>query len=187
MIYFTADTHFFHNNIIKHCDRPFAAQEEMNRVLIANWNAKVRKDDEIYIMGDLTLKGISYVNELVPKLNGKKYLIRGNHDLFTDKEGLTSDMFEWIKDYYELHYEGTMFTMSHYPFVSWNERIRGAIHLHGHIHAKDTYNIENAVNGHYCFDVGVDANNFYPVSIDEIIELTKVNPCGEKSDDDLRG
>ncbi len=186
MIYFTSDLHFFHNNIIKHCNRPFNNNEEMDKILLINWNSRVRDEDEIYILGDLTLKGIAKVNSLVPKLNGKKYLVRGNHDLFADKEELDSKLFEWIKDYYELNYEGMKFTLSHYPFASWNERIRGAVHLHGHIHAKEEYNIKNAIDGHYCFDVGVDAHNFFPVSIEEIIELTKINPSSDKSDRDLR-
>ncbi len=182
MIYFTSDLHFFHNNIINYCDRPFVDKDEMNKVLLVNWNSRIRKDDDVYILGDLTLKGITYVNELVPKLNGNKYLVRGNHDLFYDKEGLASGLFVWIKDYYELHYQGTMYTLSHYPFASWNGRMQGSVHLHGHIHAKEEYNIKNAMNGHYCFDVGVDAHNFFPVSIEDIVELTRLAPCSAQSD-----
>ncbi len=182
MIYFTSDLHFSHNNVIKYCDRPFSGYMEMNNVLIANWNSLVRKDDTIYILGDVTLKGITCVNELVPKLKGKKYLVRGNHDLFHNKEKLDQSLFEWIKDYYELHYKGTMFCLSHYPYLSWNNRMQGSIHLHGHIHAKEDYNIKNTIGGVYRFDVGVDANNYFPVSIEKIIEWAQINPNGEVFD-----
>ena len=51
MIYFTADTHFDHANIIRFCNRPFATVEEMNETLIANWNRKVHGNDTVYILG----------------------------------------------------------------------------------------------------------------------------------------
>ena len=86
MIYFTADTHFFHSNIIRMGNRPFQSMEEMNQALIQNWNAKVSDNDDIYILGDLTLKGPSLTNELLRQLRGRKYLIRGNHDRFVDRQ-----------------------------------------------------------------------------------------------------
>ena len=53
MIYFTADTHFDHANIIRFCNRPFATVGEMNEALIANWNRKVHGNDTVYILGDM--------------------------------------------------------------------------------------------------------------------------------------
>jgi calcineurin-like phosphoesterase family protein len=51
MIYFTADLHLGHANIIRHCDRPFANAAEMDDALIANWNRRVRSSDSVYILG----------------------------------------------------------------------------------------------------------------------------------------
>ena len=83
MIYFTADTHFFHSNIINLCDRPFKNVDEMNKVLIRNWNSYITELDEIYILGDFLFKGTGgQANAILNTLNGKKYLIRGNHDKF---------------------------------------------------------------------------------------------------------
>ena len=60
MIYFTADLHFYHENVISHASRPFSSVEEMNEALIRNWNKIVKPTDEIYILGDFTMKGAGY-------------------------------------------------------------------------------------------------------------------------------
>jgi calcineurin-like phosphoesterase family protein len=76
MIYFTADTHFWHSNIIRICGRPFADVETMNNVLIENWNSRATDQDEIYILGDFVFKGKGReANDILKALNGKKYLI----------------------------------------------------------------------------------------------------------------
>lgn len=74
-----ADPHFDHANIIKYCNRPYADVAEMNKDLIKRWNAVVRKEDKVYILGDFSL-GREAVEKITPKLNGIKYLIKGNHD-----------------------------------------------------------------------------------------------------------
>jgi len=130
MIYFTADIHFYHENIINHTKRPFKNADEMNRKIIANWNNIVKANDEVYILGDVTMKGASNANTVLSQLKGKKYLIKGNHEFY-----------------------------------------RGAYHLHGHQHNNSLYNFENLKKGLRRYDVGVDANNFKPISIDEIIKF----------------
>ena len=74
----------------------------MDRVLVENWNRRVTPQDEIYILGDLTLKGAAQAAELLRQLNGQKYLIRGNHDRFTQQAGFLPEQFVWVGDYYEL-------------------------------------------------------------------------------------
>ncbi len=176
MLYFTSDLHFYHDNILQYCNRPANAFD----LQIKNWNAMVKEHDEIYILGDFTLKGAEIVNEILPMLSGKKYLIRGNHDKFVKKSTFMYEHFVWVKDYYHFHYEidGTkqMFVLSHYPFWVWNGQEEGAIHLHGHIHATKKYNEDNAQAGFLRFDVGVDANNYTPVSLMQIMEWAAVNP-----------
>ena len=56
MIYFTADTHFGHCNVIRFCDRPFASAEEMDEAMIQNWNERVTGNDTVYILGDKFLE-----------------------------------------------------------------------------------------------------------------------------------
>ena len=75
--------------------------ERMTEGLIANWNAKVSKSDEVYHLGDLAMGNWKKHLPILDRLNGKKYLIRGNHDYYTKKPEF-AQKFEWIKDYYAL-------------------------------------------------------------------------------------
>lgn len=94
MIYFTSDLHFFHDNIIKHVNRPFHNTEEMNKTLIKKWNSKITYDDDIYILGDFTMKGSDLAIEVLSKLKGKKYLVGGNHDRFVDNPEFNISQFQ---------------------------------------------------------------------------------------------
>ena len=80
-ILYIADLHLGHNNIIRHCNRPFKDVNEMDAVLIRNWNNTVRNDDDIYILGDVCYtKGDISTIDYLKRLNGRKYIIIGNHD-----------------------------------------------------------------------------------------------------------
>lgn len=171
MIYFTSDLHFYHTKIINYVGRKFSSVEEMNTRLIKNWNKTVRYNDEVYILGDVTMKGPDKVREIFSALNGRKYLIRGNHDYFADKSDWLVEEYltEWVKDYHELHYNNFTFVLCHYPFLEWNKFYQGSYNLHGHLHGTKNDNLKNLADGIRRYDVGVDANNFFPVSIDDII------------------
>lgn len=172
MIYFTSDLHLGHSNIIRHTDRPFESVEEMNDVLIDNINSFVSKNDTLYILGDLAfIIEKEMANDLIKKINGRKIFIRGNHDRHYDES-----LFEEICDYKEIKYEKTKFILMHYPLRSWNHMRHGSIQLHGHIHASQQYNLDNKAKGIYQYDVGVDANGYYPVSINQIMEFFKDVP-----------
>lgn len=82
MKYFIADTHFYHEAIIGFSHRPFRDVTDINRQLSRNWNQVVRNPtDEVYILGDFLYQGTgAQANALLKQLNGKKYLIKGNHD-----------------------------------------------------------------------------------------------------------
>lgn len=79
-MFFTADTHFGHANIIKFCNRPFSDVEEMDRCLMENWNARVRPSDTIHIIGDMFYHAKYDPEVMLKKLHGKKHLVQGNHD-----------------------------------------------------------------------------------------------------------
>lgn len=102
MVFFTADLHFFHENIIKHTQRPFHTVDEMNRTLIRKWNERITPEDEVYILGDFTMKGPDIASSVLYSLKGKKHLIRGNHDSFVDKAGFDQSLFVSVRDYMEL-------------------------------------------------------------------------------------
>lgn len=168
MVYFTADLHFYHDNIISHTGRPFRSMEQMNNTLVQKWNAKISHQDEIYILGDVTMKGPELALEMLSRLRGKKHLIRGNHDRFADQLGELNP-FVWIKDYAEVSVQGAKFILFHYPISEWNGFFRGSIHLHGHQHNRPDYNYENLRQGLCRYDVGVDANYMSPVSAEDIL------------------
>ena len=173
MIYFTSDLHFYHKKIIHHCNRPFKDAQEMNETLIQNWNSLVKPNDEVYVLGDVTMKGPEQAFAALSRLSGIKYLIKGNHDYFVDKEGWEqySWVFRWVKNYYELTWENQEFVLFHYPIAEWNDYYKGSIHLHGHQHNLAVYNHQQLQAGVKRYDVGVDANGFSPVSIETIIKF----------------
>ena len=180
-IYFIADTHFYHTNIINYCERPFATVDEMNNVLIQNWNATVGYEDEIYILGDFAFEKADRVHSLVTRLAGKKYLLRGNHDKFLNNYELYERDFIWIKDYAEISACGRKFVLFHYPITEWAGYYREAVHCYGHVHngavaqgtvdqlgkmGKKPYKLPGrAVN------VGVDVTGFRPIGVHEVIRI----------------
>lgn len=172
MIHFTSDPHYFHKNILHLCDRPFADVEEMHETLINNWNSRVSNEDEVYILGDVSFGPLNRTIEIMNKLCGKKYLVHGNHDKVILKNLATfKDIFEWVKPYWELNTnDGRKIVLFHYPISSWNGFHRGWIHLHGHTHSR--FNDLNSPN--LIFDVGVDANWFAPISLEEILNIMKI-------------
>jgi calcineurin-like phosphoesterase family protein len=177
MIYFTADTHFFHSNIINLCGRPFSNIEQMNNVLLNNWNTSITNRDEIYILGDFIYKGNGIeAEDLIKKLHGKKYLIKGNHDKFLDDNNFNKNNFEWIKDYFVLNYDKIKFVLFHYPIFEWEEYFGNAIHLYGHIHNSGNNKEQNErfkLLGKRAINVGVDVNNYCPISIEQIIKMAE--------------
>jgi len=157
MIWFSADHHFDHKNIIKYCKRPFSGVGEMEVELFKRHNKVVKEDDTVYFIGDFTLKreGMRYsLQNIVTKLNGNIHLILGNHD--------RNDPFF----YHEIGFKSVHtileveeFTLVHDPAIANMNSSKPF--LVGHIH-----NIfkksKNALN------VGVDVWDFYPISIDQV-------------------
>lgn len=176
MIYLTSDTHFGHENIIKYVDRPFSSVEEMDKTLIKNFNRTVGPHDTLYILGDFTMYGNYEKTMTYRKQINCRYihLVCGNHDrrFFSGyPEAGELPPFETEKDYLELNFNHTRFCLSHYPFLSWHSREQGAIMCHGHIHSKKRANEINQWQQLRRFDVGVDANDYTPVSLDYIFDF----------------
>jgi calcineurin-like phosphoesterase family protein len=184
-----SDTHFFHDNIIKYCSRPFTNSDEMNAVMIQNWNKVVSPNDEVYVVGDFALvKGQSHeeklqrLNNLSMQLNGKKHLIYGNHDYFTPEEYLIYGGFEEVgHGYIEVLLNNHWFTMCHYQMTSWNSSHHGSMHLFGHEHWRQQYEPKHSMyeEMHWSerkFNVCADANKFTPVDINDIIRVLEARP-----------
>lgn len=167
MIYFTADMHLGHRAIITMQNRPFESVEEMDRVLIQNYNSVVNRDDTVYILGDIChhMK-VEEADGIIKKLTGKKYLIKGNHDKNYDPR-----LFMDMQDFMKISVDGNHYALMHYPMMSWPKKNSGGYQLHGHIHSRMDYNESNRAEGIRRYDVGVDANNFFPVSVKQIEKL----------------
>lgn len=170
MIYFISDLHFFHENIIGFSNRPYTNVEEMNEKMIHNWNSIVDSDDEVFILGDFVVQGNGkHANQILKQLNGKKFLIKGNHDHFINDPDFEISHFEWIKDYYSFRYAGIKFILFHYPILEWDNFFENSLHLYGHVHEKEKEYFENTLNSR-AINVGVDVNNYCPISIEKIID-----------------
>jgi len=161
--FFTADTHFFHHNIIKFSNRPYQTVWEMNEGLIDNWNKKVAINDTIYHLGDVTWKN---PEEILPRLNGKIILIKGNHDHKIEK--LKRNGIREVHDYLEIKLHSKILVLFHYPIENWNRKHYGTIHLHGHCHGELKNKIQNRM------DIGVDCHDMQPVEFEELLEKVKV-------------
>jgi len=172
MIYFTADTHFYHDRVIKFSHRPFENLIEMHERLIKNWNDTVKHKDTIYIIGDFCFGNIHEIKKIRSILNGKIILIMGNHDRRNRIERV-KHIFTEVCDYKEINYYKKRFILFHYPIMEWSGYFRKSIHLYGHVHNSDSSKLVDKIyknNGiKNAFNVGVDVNNFKPVSIEEII------------------
>ena len=94
-VFFTSDTHFYHGNIIRFCNRPFKDVETMNETIISNWNNTVGQDDIVFHLGDFCLGGSAEWTRILNRLNGRIYLIMGNHDLKNIRQGYI-DRFEHV-------------------------------------------------------------------------------------------
>ena len=142
MRYYIADLHFFHESMNDRMDcRGFANAEEMNEYIVGKWNGKIRGNDEVIILGDVSLGGARQTNELLQRLKGKLYLIRGNHDRFVDSRHMDASLFKWVKPYEELSDNKRKVILCHYPILFYNGQYRldengnpKTYMLHGHVH-----------------------------------------------------
>lgn len=180
-IFFTSDTHFFHNNIIKYTNRPFKNVNEMNEELIKRWNSVVPKDGIVFHLGDVSLTAKEGdLHNILSKLNGTKYLIVGNHEQNVLESELIMKHFEDIVDLAEITikdeeitYGKQQIVMCHYPMVVWNGSHRGSWQLFGHVHGMLSNKgvIQHPVTS---MDVGVDCHNYTPISYQQVKEqITK--------------
>lgn len=156
MIYFIADTHFNHENIIEYCQRPFENADQMNEYIIQRWNETVKKEDTVYHLGDVGFGTTEELKVLVGKLNGNKILIKGNHDL---KRGTK----EWKNiGFCEVYRKKLILenlVLTHEPIHDLKE---GQINVFGHIHNQPLDESFEA-NNHIC--VSCDVIDYTPIKI----------------------
>ena len=142
MRYYIADNHFFHAVMNDKMDcRGFESGEAMNEYMISQWNKKVRKNDEVVILGDFSIGKAPETNAVLKRLNGQLYMIIGNHDRFLGHADCDTARFVWIKPYEEMQDNKRKVVLSHYPIMCYNGQYRldeygnpKVYMLYGHVH-----------------------------------------------------
>ena len=188
MNWISSDFHYFHKNIIRLCDRPFSSMEEMHEEMIKRVNECVFPEDTFYILGDFIWQDYELKN-ITDQINCKNLiLILGNHDsphpmhrkFNKAKEHFLRDGFKEVCIEKDIKIGRFGVKLNHFPYWDHNAtaeyevrykewRPQNNAHtflLHGHSHSKPENKLkENSL------DVGVDGNNFYPYSFDDIREI----------------
>jgi len=163
-IFFSADLHLGHKNVIQYCNRPFPSLEEMDETIIRNWNNVVTQpQDLVYCLGDFAFTNH---REYRRRLNGRIILIEGNHD-----KGPNQQLFEKVYPIHRLKMKdlGLDITLCHFAMRVWDKSHFNSWHLYGHSHGG------LAPEGK-SWDVGVDNNAFTPLSLDQIIKIMEGRP-----------
>lgn len=158
--FFTADEHYGHARIIEYCSRPWASVGEMDEELIARHNALVRPADCVLHVGDFAFGEQAMVQaKYIKRLAGKHVFVRGSHD-------------RWLQsapDIWEQRFGEVVVVACHYAMRVWPKSHYGSWQVYGHSHGK----LPPIGKQH---DVGVDANDFRPVSFDELVAIMAKRP-----------
>ena len=177
MDFFTSDLHLGHQSIIKRCSRPFRDTAEMDSVLVQNWNAVVVPKDTVYVLGDLFFGTVRTPEEyisIIQGLNGKKHLIKGNHDeswmKYVDLSSLSLCFNEIVDKTTKIRDNNKRgITLGHHPIKEWSNSFEYMIH--GHIHNNmDHEALPSTLSNQKLLNAGVDINDYKPATFDELVK-----------------
>lgn len=187
--YFTADPHFGHANIIRHCKRPYRGVQEMDEDILRRWNARLRPGDRLYILGDFCgqRRKAAQIESYLSRINlkpGAITLILGNHD----DEAQTRRVFPHVEKLYtyrrrERGRTVQRIVLCHYALLTWHGSGRGVWHLYGHSHGTLTDPHPWARR----LDCGVDAHDFELLSYERVAELMAAKPAWRPIDHHVGG
>ena len=172
MYFYTSDLHLNHEKIIEYCNRPFKTVDEMNRVIVTNWNNRVKEEDTVFILGDMGFLTGESANDYLRVLKGKKILVVGNHDRFLRDKKFNKSLLEDtaairnIKDPF-IHKN---IVLCHYPIAVWDRANHGMLHFYGHVHNNTNKNHPILYKLEGAYNVGTDLYNFYPMTAEEIVK-----------------
>ncbi|WP_027091027.1 metallophosphoesterase [Cohnella thermotolerans] len=155
--FFTSDHHFGHRNIIDFESRPFGDVEEMNLAMIESWNSVVGKDDQVFHLGDFSFLNREKTREIVGRLNGRKFLILGNHDRGRTRSWWLEVGFDEVSEYPIIYKE--FFFLSHEPM--YMNKHMPYVNVHGHIHGQK-------YEGKNHFNVCVEHWAYKPLTFEQI-------------------
>lgn len=169
-VYYGSDIHLGHNNILSFCNRPFKDLEEMRDSFIGECYLTLKKNDDVYLLGDIAFNKAKETLNLLLDCPGNFYLVIGNHDhnavvdhpLWKNKYTLKS-----VKD----PDADLPVVLCHYPIEHWDKRRYGAIHLHGHTHGNISKDVSLITNR---FDVGYDATGRWLSTLPQVVTNYKL-------------
>lgn len=181
-VFFTSDTHFNHPAILKFCERPFLDIEEHDNFLVEKWNSIVSDADTVFHLGDFAFGGFPVWERIRPRLNGSICLIQGNHDFHNSSQN-NSRLLQMFKDVqWQMHIsvEDQPIILTHFPLLCFNGTFnkRPTWNLHGHVHSRKNGIGKDDKRMEQCafpcqYDVGVDLNNYAPISFRQLQEKMK--------------
>jgi len=159
MYFFTADEHYYHKNIIKYCNRPFAKSNEMDFEIIRRHNEVVSNGDTVIHGGDFTLAKADLARNIIRQLNGDHVFLQGSHDRWNRN----------CQQIWERKIEEQYIVVCHYAMRTWARSHYNSWQLYGHSHGT----LEPIGKQ---WDIGVDNNDFYPVSFEQLKEIMDKRP-----------
>lgn len=160
LFHFTADEHYGHKNIIRYCHRPFGSVEEMDTELIRRHNAVVGDDDIVIHAGDFVVRNPGGAQPYIDALRGRHVFLRGSHDRWLDDDA---------HEILEQTIGGQHLVICHYAMRVWPRSHYNSWHLYGHSHGR----LEPIGKQ---WDIGVDNNDFFPVSFEQIRQIMQNRP-----------
>lgn len=176
-IFFTSDLHFFHYNMLNYYPFRGKTLDEMHEQIISNWNAKVKHNSVVFVLGDVLCGDTTKRIDILDELSGIKYLIPGNHDYDAlKKEHFIKKWDHIFPELVHIQIKNYFMVLCHYPLNSWMFQNRNSIHCHGHCHGQlpykpleDTSSFNSFINR---VDVGIDAlPSLSPISLVDILSL----------------
>lgn len=173
MIFYTADLHFHYKPFLP--GRPFASVEEMDEAMIRLWNETVTDEDTVYVVGDVGYNGGYVPGGALGRLQGRKHLIRGNHDTGFENAQKLFDYFETVTDFNEIDDGETHILLCHYPILY---RKRGYM-IHGHLHQARGPEYDILRQMPRMLNAGVDVNFYRPVTLAQLVENNRAFYSGE--------
>lgn len=175
-VFFTADTHFGDEKVLRLSSRPFSSVKEMDDELIKRWNETVPEDGIVFHLGDFGFGKYKYsmVHKLIRSLHGTKYLILGNHDQQCICRGHAS-RFESVSQQMNVNIAGQRIFLNHCPLLCFpDEAKKNVWQLFGHVHSGPNARGDDIPRLKYLlprqYDVGVDNNDYRPVSFNQLRE-----------------
>lgn len=153
--------------MLTYAHRPFKTLDEQTEVLIKNHNSVVSKGDVVYHLGDIFWHTVPVKEalDIMNALNGVHYFTWGNHDELVEENEIIQNQFVWLKDRAVLPKTSQYprVTITHFAQLVWPGSHRGDWHLFGHTH-------NQLFTTQLSFDVGVDAQGYFPVSMEQVAE-----------------